>query len=192
VGWVAVSQDRLVRAFIGALDLTPIAVFALSKNEPVLICAGGGVAGMAKRVSAMTDMPIEAKAVRWCAGGRDAKLIASTCNNELPQLGDGWLAVSAPIAIKAVELVAGDLGIIPLESDASVRSRAEATVRLVELELERLRTAGEFRSVTRAYREYRLARAAEGKGAQSWCAWFASYKAELVRAAARRAFPLIA
>jgi hypothetical protein len=49
-----------------------------------------------------------------------------------------------------------------------------------------MKRAGELRPITRAYREHRLARAAEGKGAQPWCAWFANYKGELVRAAARR------
>jgi hypothetical protein len=91
---------------------------------------------------------------------------------------------AAYIAVKAVEIVAGELG-VALETDASIRDRAEATVAAVELQLERMKQAGELRRVTRSYREYRLARAATGEGAQAWCAWFANYKAELVRAAAK-------
>jgi hypothetical protein len=83
-----------------------------------------------------------------------------------------------------VELVANDLG-VALETDASLRERAEATVRAVELQLERMKRAGELRPVTRTYREYRLARAAAGAGAQAWCMWFANDKADLVRAAAQ-------
>jgi hypothetical protein len=58
-------------------------------------------------------------------------------------------------------------------SDASLREKAEGAVRAVELQLEVMKRAGDLRPVTRAYKQYRLARAAEGQGAQSWYAWFA-------------------
>jgi hypothetical protein len=51
--------------------------------------------------------------------------------------------------------VARDLG-VELIADVAIGRRAEATVRAVELELERMKRAGELRPVTRAYREYRL------------------------------------
>jgi hypothetical protein len=83
--------------------------------------------------------------------------------------------VATPIAIKAVELVAGDLGVM-LEADASLRDRAEATVRAVDLEVEAMKRAGELRSVNQAYRQHRRA--------HPWCAWFDNYRAGLIRAAA--------
>lgn len=69
--------------------------------------------------------------------------------------GDCWLALSTLVACKAIEIVARDLG-VELIADVAIGRRAEATVRAVELELERMKRAGELRPVTRAYREYRL------------------------------------
>lgn len=176
---------NFVRAYVDALDLTAVCVLAPAAGEPVTIRAGRDLPAILKRIRiACSDQSIEAKATLWCARHGDAKLIVATCNNQLPQLAGGWWAVSAPIAIKAVEIVAGDLG-VAIETDASLHERAEAAVHRTELELERMKNAGDLRPVTRAYREYRLAREAEGKGAQSWCAWFANYKMELVRAAAQ-------
>jgi hypothetical protein len=178
------STERFVRAYIDALDLHAICILtAASSDERVMIRFGRDVDAAVERASAKIGAPAELKATRWCSRNRDAKRIVVTCNAELARVGGGWTAL---IALKAVEIVAKDFG-VTLQTDVSVRERAEAAVRAVELQLETMKRSGQLRAVTRAYKEYRLARAAAGQGAQPWSAWFANYKVRLVRTAAHTA-----
>jgi hypothetical protein len=178
------NTERLIHAYVAALDLHAVYVFASSTDGPVLIGRTKSVADAITRIRTKSDSAVEQLAVRWCARDRDAKRIVDSSRTQLPQLAGGWLAIAAPIAVKAVEIVAADLGIM-LETDAAIRERAEAAVRSVELELERMKWAGELRSVSRAYKEHRLARESYGRRAQSYGAWFANYKVGLVRTAAQ-------
>ena len=73
---------------------------------------------------------------------------------------------------------------VTMQTDAEVRAIAEVAVRRVENTFDRMLRAGELRDLNRRYRAHRLARAAEGKGAQSYRAWLANQKLAMVRSTA--------
>jgi hypothetical protein len=179
------TEERLVRAYIGALDLVGVHVIA-GGDELMMIRIGRDPAALAKRVQASTGHAVEVCATRWVRREEHACWIVEACTERLPKLVGKWLAITVPVATKAIEIVAAELG-ATLATDEMIRERAALVVRDVEEQVERMKAAGDLRPVTRAYRAHRLARAAEGKRAEPWHSYFASWKAGMVRAAAAAA-----
>jgi hypothetical protein len=68
-----------------------------------------------------------------------------------------------------------------------MHARAGARVRAVEIETERLKLNGGLNDLNGRYREYRLARKAEGRGAQRYDAFLANWKMAMIKAAAEHA-----
>jgi hypothetical protein len=170
------KSGRLLKVFVDSLEMTAVCVIARPDRQAVMIRAARDPSALVERVGA------DIYWTRW-ARPDHSRMIVDDTNAQLPKLHGRWLGVTPAVASKAVEIVAGELG-AQLTTDVDLQERAAAAVRLVEMQIECMKASGELRAVTRAYRAYRLARAAEGRAAQSWCAWFANWKAQMVRAAA--------
>jgi hypothetical protein len=180
----------LVASYIEALDLSAIIVLApAAAGELSLIRTGLDPVDVAARESERTGQELEIAAVRWCANVRRVETLVGMIEAAFPRTEDGWLATSAIIAKNAIDIVAHDNRIV-LYTDEGLRNCAEAAVRAVDQQIEAMRARGDWRRVSRCYKAYRLARTAAGEKAQPWAAWFANYKAEMVRAAAMTAAEL--
>jgi len=76
---------------------------------------------------------------------------------------------------------------VDLQSEAELHAAAAPVVDRVSREFERQLRGGQLRDLNRRYREDRLARVAEGKGAPSYSAWIANQRVALVKRVAQLA-----
>jgi len=66
-------------------------------------------------------------------------------------------------------------------SDAEICDGALRAAACVEREIDRMQHSGEFKSVNRAYRDYRLEASARGEKILTYAAWMGRYQAALIR-----------
>jgi len=189
---MAANRERFIRAYVNAYTraagMAAIYVAARRSSGPSLIGITKSAAEVRNRLEHETGTTLEIS-LRWC-DLRFAKRIVEACREQLGAdvevSEDGSLAIEPIVATKAIEIVALQHG-APLIPDVDMQARAEARVRAVELELERMKLNGGLNDLNGRYREYRLARKTEGRGAQRYDAFFANWKMRMVRVAAEQA-----
>jgi hypothetical protein len=185
---MAASRERFIRAYVNAYThaagMVAIYVAASSTSGPALIGITKNTTEICGRYQTGTTY------VRWC-DRHFAKRIVDSCRDQLVSEGTmicdgGALAIDPMFAAKALAIVAIGFG-VTLIPDADMQARAEARVRTVELETERLKLNGGLNDLNGRYREYRLARKAEGRSAQRYAAFLWNWKMSMVKAAAEQA-----
>jgi hypothetical protein len=88
--------------------------------------------------------------------------------------------VAPAFAEEAIAAAAKTLN-VTLYSEEDIAAEAETIIARVEEEIEILRCAGQFQSVNRSYRAYRLEASARGEKVVPYVEWLCKYKANLVR-----------
>jgi hypothetical protein len=131
----------------------------------------------------------------WCRRAADAGRVAAAATARLSRRESKDRAAGAvaptcaalsgqglPFALAAAAIVAAARRChVALYADQHIHSAAMAAVARVEAEIERLRQAGEMKTVNRSYRSYRIEAVARGEKASPYGQWLSTYKANLVR-----------
>ena len=160
------NRDRLIRAYLSALDLTAIYIRAADRAK-----LGRG-----------QEPPADALAVWWCDRAGDAEVLAQAVRAEM-----GRRRLEGPAAAaRLVEICAEQIG-VRLRYDAELREAADAAVARIECKFAEMLKGGQLRDLNRRYKEYRLCRTAAGEKAQPYAAWIAARKLAMVKATAQAA-----
>jgi hypothetical protein len=181
------AKDRaaLIAAYREGLGLTAIVVIQEDATARI-------VAIDAPHAQAGTIAP-QGATRWWCRRAADAERIVASATRSLRRESKDETSGSSPgqhartphhvlaaHVLAAVESAARRLG-IPLYSDADVAADAEGIIGRVEEEIEKLKRAGELKSVNQSYRAYRLQASSRGEKAAPYAVWLNQYKANLVR-----------
>ena len=170
----ASSHAALIAAYREGLGLAAIAVMRDTSDTVRIDALANG--------ASPPDGEIEA--LWWCRRVIDAARVAAAATARLRRSAakDDGAAIEAgrPIGVKAVEAAARQCG-VTLHSDAEVSAAAMAAIARVDCQLERLRQAGELKSVNRSYRIYREQAAVRGERVLPYVRWFNKYREKLVR-----------
>lgn len=173
--------ERLLRAYVGALDLS--AVYVLRVSAAVRVGSSSDPADVLKRAGAEAVLAF----VGWCRNKDRAFMAVELCQRALGDRGlklvRGAVAAPAEDVVRVLVDVAATIG-LELQDEEEVRAIALATVQHVEETFERMMHAGGLRDLNRRYREHRLARVAAGERAQPYSAWIANQKVALIRSTA--------
>jgi hypothetical protein len=183
----AKERSTLIAAYQEGLGLAVIVAACGAAGIGVSACAPG---------HAGANSTAQTATIRWwCRRPSDAERVCAAATRRLRRLrlcdetshrsaGDarsaGNPAATQALAAEAVTAVAKRLG-VALYSDEEITADAEAVILRVEEEIEAMRLAGDFKSVNRSYRAYRMEAAAAGEKVVPYAQWFNKYKAKLVR-----------
>lgn len=178
----------LISAYREGLGLAAVVVIRKSSGIGIIADEGGGEAG---------NPPPQAVIVRWwCRRAADAARVAAAttarlhrCRShddprtssatDLAVWQDDIGAAESPVR-KAVAAAAKHLN-VALYSDEDVAAEAMRIIARVDDEIERLRRAGDLKTVNRSYRTYRMEASARGEKVAPYADWFAKYRENLVR-----------
>lgn len=172
----AKKRAALIAAYREGLGLAAIAIV----RDPHATCVAALAAGQNE------TFPAEEAVARrwWCRRAEEATRVAASAmrrsqRRDLP--GREPAAATPDVELAAlIEQTAARLN-VALYCDAQITGEADTAIARVEAELERLRQAGELKSVNASYRTYRLQASVRGDRALPYAEWFNTYKATLVR-----------
>jgi hypothetical protein len=131
----------------------------------------------------------------WCRRASDAERVRAAATTRLrrrqscddatqgPEHPSGRarnISLSTALIEEAMNAAAEKLN-VALYSDGDIAAEAEAIIARVEAEIEALRSSGQFKSVNRSYRAYRIEASARGEKVAPYAEWLNKYKANLVR-----------
>ncbi len=176
------SRAALVAAYREGLGLAAVAVI----RGPAGIRVAPDANGRPQSLAADEEV-IAAR--WWCRRAEEAERVAAAATARLRrrESRDAASGVSTVAAFHAendifaaVEHAAKRLRIV-LYADEEISREAERIIARVEDEIERLRQAGELKTVNRSYRAYRMEASAHGEKTLPYAEWFNKYKANLVR-----------
>jgi hypothetical protein len=182
------SWAGLVAAYREELGLAAVAV--------IRSAAGIRVVAPESRVDGPPAAGDKVEARWWCRRPADAARVAAAATARLrrrvakdPGAGPatagesdspGHISAALALAVAAVAAAARRCN-VSLYSDEETSAAAMAAVARVDAELERLRRAGELKSVNRSYRSYRMETLSRGEKAVPYAQWINKYREKLLR-----------
>lgn len=127
------------------------------------------------RIGCAKTPPAHACFIAWCKSSSAEMLFGAIPQRQFHDIIEAQNSI-----ISAARTIGVDL-----QSEAELHAAAAPVVDRINSEFERQLRGGELRDLNRRYRDERLARAAEGKGAPSYSAWIANQRVALVKRVAR-------
>lgn len=179
-GRVAAPAAGLIAAYREGLGLAAVMLVRGAAKIRISAPASLGAGALAEGETAH---------VWWCRRRADAERLAAAAARQWQRRAQRQQESSAsPQAVAdaaaAIEKAAERLG-IRVWPDEEIAAEAVGLIASVEEQLEHLRRGGQLRAVNRSYRTHRMQAAARGEKTPTYAAWFADYKADLVRRLAK-------
>jgi hypothetical protein len=177
----AKSRLALTTAYCEGLGLAAIVIVEDGAGARIAVIG-------APQAQAASGPPAVAASRWWCRRVTDAERVAASAARALRRPSKDSVARPAPDAptcaphdlSAAIEGAARRLR-IAVYSDDDIAMDAERIIARVEAEIEKLKRAGQLKSVNQSYRTHRLQASARGEKAAPYADWLNQYKANLVR-----------
>ena len=180
------NRGALVAAYRQGLGLVAVSVIR-------------GAAGIRIAAEDGKERPATGEAVVarcWCRSAAEARRVANAAMAGLRrrQSKDGSPSSSDESQSRLPDDIAGALLLaektiataakrsnVSLYTDAEICAEAGVAAASVDAQIERLRQAGELRSINRSYWNYRMEASARGEKILRYADWFSKYRENLVR-----------
>lgn len=169
----------MIAAYREGFSLVAVAVVSAATGKQIAVLDGGSRPALAPGEKVETQW--------WCRRAADAARVAAVATTRLRRGQSRHEArdFAAPasafnLAGKTIVVAARQCGVTLYTDEETVTAAMAAIVRVDE-GIERLRRAGELKSINRSYKIYRTEKTARGEPALPYARWFSEHKANLVR-----------
>jgi hypothetical protein len=155
------AEPGPLAAYREGLGLASVAV--IRSAEGIRICAG--------HVESSLTAAETVEARWWCRRMADAERVARAATVRLRR---------GEHAGESITRAATQLN-VALHSEDEISAEATVAVARIDREIERLQRSGQFRSVNKSYRKYRIETSARGERVSPYREWMRKYREKLVR-----------
>jgi hypothetical protein len=173
------TRDSLVQAYLAALEIRALMVFAVDGKQP-------------SKISTDQEKNVVLVDALWFAKPQHAELVLSHTLTDLEAIGatrpEGWIDMPGREVRDTLANVAGYLG-ASFRSANEVSRDAQNAVARITRDVEEARRKGELKQVNAEYKLYRQRQAQRGEKAIPYSAHLANFTRGLVILAAQNVRP---